>query len=815
MGSMWYSDVRQILLLLAILMFQNSSTAQTINPDDLVLRKISSNHLLHFSNKRGSFWVGESRGFSTHFLMGYMSYRESILVDWKWKADGEELSRQNDQKEMEYYPHLLKRKFSGYMETVFMPDEIDGMLIQLQYRKAENIGIELYFGSAVSAEFTGKSKRHIQINTDHAINKELSLYSNVELEIVGLEDNILRLEVKAAEHDWSLHQNSIRLSLGSGTTHKQASAVAALLLSNFESTVLAKKMRMASLVNSVSLQSDHDQLNKAFAWALLSFDALNMNEVKTELGKGIYAGYPWFTDYWGRDSFIAMRALTITGQWNLVRENLESFMKFQILRDTTPEFGKVPNRARPGDLIYNTADATPRMLIELERYFRYSGDSDFIENSFPNISAALAGTIKYRMDKNGFIVHEDADTWMDAKGPKGAYSPRGNRAIDIQALWIQALEASMRMAKAMPENQRLVIEGLVNPVIDRVKGNFGTYFVNADASEHEAILVDALSRDDQPSSKIRPNALFALDYVTPMRRIQALEQMTRTLGTDHGIMSLAPQDEWFHPFHKYEPVYEQDASYHNGIVWVWNTGEWLSRLIDAGKSDLAWQVSSKYLDLMTENLTLGTLPELTDAMPREPGTSDQYPAEQEFAHISRLDQMSLSNAANIDGNTIPPVSGTFSQAWSLSEFIRNIIEDYAGIRISGTSQMTLEPELPSALQRLSLDYAWRQLRMNISTERKGNELTTQVKLYGAEKLPEALQFNFRSKAAKSQVSITIDKEVTDLVFVVQNGKLSAWVNEKQVDDVASYSPILLNGDLGFWDNSTYNHKRTEYKSQLD
>ncbi len=218
-------------------------------------------------------------------------------------------------------------------------------------------------------------------------------------------------------------------------------------MTNNTRLIQEKKERLSKLIDSQHFETSDENLNKAFDWALCSFDALNMDEVRTHMGKGIYAGYPWFQDYWGRDSFIAMRALIITGQFDLAKENLESFLKYQILKDTTDNYGKVPNRVRPDQQIYNTADATPRFLIEVNRYVEYSGDKTFLTRVFKNIQAAILGTIKYRTDKYGFLTHGPADTWMDARGPKGPYSPRGNRADDIQALWMQALQSTVRMCK--------------------------------------------------------------------------------------------------------------------------------------------------------------------------------------------------------------------------------------------------------------------------------------------------------------------------------------------------------------------------------
>src|SRR5690606_3365688 len=107
-------------------------------------------------------------------------------------------------------------------------------------------------------------------------------------------------------------------------------------------------------------------------------------------------------------------------------------------------------------------------------------------------------------------------------------------------------------------------------------------------------------------------------------------------------------DPWFHPYHKTEPWYEQDASYHNGIVWLWNNGIWMEALVRHGLHEQAAEVMRNYADLMLENVTLGTLPELIDAMPRSGRFESDYPDSASFLGISRIDQMSLRNAAEVE-----------------------------------------------------------------------------------------------------------------------------------------------------------------------
>jgi glycogen debranching enzyme len=172
-------------------------------------------------------------------------------------------------------------------------------------------------------------------------------------------------------------------------------------------------------------------------------------------------------------------------------------------------------------------------------------------------------------------------------------------------------------------------------------------------------------------------------------------QATNRLGTPWGLMSLDPSDPKHLGYHKAEPLYEQDASYHNGIVWLWNTGIWVELLLRHDMVEQAWEVTRNYVDIMLDNITLGTLPELIDSKPREGVFTTTYPDSAHFQGISRLDQMSLRNESGVPAD-IPALSGTWSQAWSLSEFMRNIAEDYIGLRYESQSGFVLLPKVPES-----------------------------------------------------------------------------------------------------------------------
>jgi len=741
-----------ILLILQLMSAQNTSN------DNFVIRpQKGANHLLHFSNKTGSFWVGESNKETRHFLMGLISHRETIFADYNLYLNNKKLQRDKIQ-DVSYYPWLLKRTYSGQVsEEVFMPDYLDGLAIR--YTKpasVKDVSFTLYgngFKEIIEIVTLVKSQA-LTIKTDKTLNSFVSVVVNGDIASAVIINGDLLIRFQNSSKKGSVLSKSL-FAIGVASDSISSKQIAIDISENLDTFISNKKKRISELVDRVSFQSTDGNIDNALRWALVSFDNLNMNETRTELGKGIYAGYPWFQDYWGRDSFIALRALTTTGQFNLAKENLLSFLRYQVQDEEDTNYGKIPNRVRPDESIYNTADATPRFIIEAWNYYAFSGDLDFVDEVLPFIKHAVLGTLKYRTDKDGFIVHSGADTWMDAVGPKGPYSPRGDKANDIQALWIMALDGAAKMADLNPEYVDLAKLSAGNR--DRVKNEFKKTFLSRNL--FRSIVYDAIYENADHADQIRVNQLFTLPVISEYKiKAQVIEQVTKKLGTPYGPLSLSTDDPWFHPYHKMEPFYEQDAAYHNGIIWVWNTGDYVGSLLRYADVDMGFEIVQNYSDRVLSDISLGTLPELYDAFPRNSGWSKSYPNRDEFKNISRFDQMTLMSESGLNVEMYPPGSGTFSQAWSLSEYIRMLVEHLPGIRFE-QNLWNIRPVLPKDLESYSLKTHLFKSEIIIDVSNSDN----------------ILKIDNKGEAFELQVAVPRTDDA--MKFTVPKGKSTIVVNE--------------------------------------
>lgn len=805
------SCCRVLCCFLVFMAFANQPLLSQRLPD-LSLQIDSGNRLFHYSNKRGSFFVGETHAWSSHGLMGFISHRESIFTDYNWLSPNDENPLfQRSESSVEVNPAFTKRNYSTGEETIFVPDQVDGVHIQTRMRDLDSLLFELFISKATAISRPEDHPETILVTLNNELNRFLAISTNTIIGEASLQDSRLTLALNLPTSEWEGRLRTYSLSIGAGRTREEAFKAAGLILGNHESLLFAKKARLERLLKSTRTRVQNPLMDKALAWARLSFDALNMNEIKTELGKGIYAGYPWFQDYWGRDSFIAMRALTTTGQFETVKATISSFLKFQNQDADSPDFGKIPNRARPGDVIYNTADATARLLIEIDRYVQYSRDSAFAKQVWSNVEKAIKGTWQHRSDSLGFLLHEDADTWMDAKGPKGAYSPRGNRANDIQALWIASQNAILHLAPFAGDSVEVGFTDSLKVSVEKGRTHFRSYFINPEAEG--AVVFDALKPSGEPRTEIRPNQLFTHSLLDMETKTRVLAQVTNSLSTPFGLLSLNAEDSTFHPFHKFEPVYEQDAAYHNGVVWLWNSGSWLSMLYNAGFHSMANRVLTNYSDLILSGKSLGTLPELADAFPRNK-ESVQFPDETEMKNISRFDQLNLESRQ--PGLAF---SGAFSQAWSLSEFIRVIREYGIGVRVRLEGQTVLAPSFSplysGAAATFDLGDWW--VDVSFSDEIKPKEITWLFTAKEVIKIPREIFVKHPSQA--KMTSILIDKSSSKLILRWDGSQPELSLNQKavNVEWKPAFSEFLFTDfpPMNFTRFGFFDHSNKDYTSQTN
>jgi predicted glycogen debranching enzyme len=360
-------------------------------------------------------------------------------------------------------------------------------------------------------------------------------------------------------------------------------------------------------------------------------------------GEGLHtviAGYPWFSD-WGRDTMIALPGLCLaTRRFDEAKGILRAFAR-------SASQGMIPNRFPDSgeEPEYNTVDATLWLFVAAWRYLQKTADTAFVVGE---LLPALEEVLAWHRRGTRHGIHEDADgllaagepgwqlTWMDAKVGDQVITPRAGKPVEIQALWANAqwilarlLELAGRAAEAAELDRRALA----------VRSRFADLFWN----ESAGCLYDVIDGGDKDAS-LRPNQLIALALPFPLldddRAARVLAVIEEKLLTPFGLRTLSPDDPRYRPVCTGGP-WERDSAYHQGTVWPWLLGSYLSVLVRLRADEGRRQGRERLAGLRTHlgEAGIGSISEIFDAEP---------------PHTPR---------------------GCIAQAWSVAEVLRAAVED--------------------------------------------------------------------------------------------------------------------------------------------
>jgi len=336
------------------------------------------------------------------------------------------------------------------------------------------------------------------------------------------------------------------------------------------------------------------------------------DEVRT-----VIAGYHWFTD-WGRDTMISLEGLTLsTGRHLEAGYILRTFAHY--IRD-----GLIPNMFPEGNSagLYHTADATMWFFHAMDRYLEVTNDRQTLRLILPKLRDIVDHHVRgthygIGVDARDGLLRQGAEgyqlTWMDAKVDGWVVTPRRGKAVEINALWYNAL----RLLSTWLEEESAANEARgVRSLADRVQDSFNKRFWN-EATGHLFDVVDGEDGKDDPAC--RPNQVLAISPRHPVLDPARWEPVLRTvhdrLLTPVGLRSLAND----HPDYKakyYGDLRTRDAAYHQGTVWSWLIGPFIDAWLKVHPEDRAG--ARRLLTGFFEHLgeaCIGSVSEIFDAEP--------------------------------------------------------------------------------------------------------------------------------------------------------------------------------------------------------
>ncbi|MDD5542438.1 MAG: amylo-alpha-1,6-glucosidase [Acidobacteriia bacterium] len=372
---------------------------------------------------------------------------------------------------------------------------------------------------------------------------------------------------------------------------------------------------------------------------------------RAEDRRSILAGYPWFTD-WGRDTMISIPGLLlVTNHYAAAREVVLTFVK-------SMQKGLVPNRFidRPeSDHVadYNTVDATLWLFQLVYSLAQRSGDLNFVKQ---NLYEPLLESFEWHRKGTLFDIHMDDDalitagnsnlqlTWMDAKAGDRVITPRHGKAVEICALWYNAIQVLGFLARKFRDKVR---QEELAALESRAKESFRRVFWNP-ANQHLNDVVNSEGID----ASLRPNQLLAVSLAfSPLSKDQkkaVVNAVTKALVTPYGLRTLAPDDPHYCGTYQGNSA-ERAAAYHQGTVWPWLLGPYATAYLNAHTRTAK---NKRYVRGLLQPLLnyllnegVGQIPEVFDGDAAKTSSKD----------------------------AAPPGKGCIAQAWSVAEIHRVLV----------------------------------------------------------------------------------------------------------------------------------------------
>jgi len=344
-------------------------------------------------------------------------------------------------------------------------------------------------------------------------------------------------------------------------------------------------------------------------------DATRARAVGDEV-RTVIAGYHWFTD-WGRDTMISLEGLTLsTGRYAEAGWILRTFAHY--IRD-----GLIPNLFPEGQTagLYHTADATLWFFHAIDRYTTVSKDRSVLRMALPKLIDIFEWHVRgtgfgIGVDPKDGLLKQGADgfalTWMDAKMDNWVVTPRRGKAVEINALWYNALKL---LEGWLSEENEPEQAARVGSYAQKARESFNVRFW----SEPLQHLLDVIDGPDGDDPACRPNQLFSISLKHPVldesRWAPVVEVARAKLLTPVGLRSLSPDHKDYKP--KYDgDLRVRDGAYHQGTVWAWLIGPFIDAWLKVHPGD--FEAAGKFLDGFERHLTdacIGSISEIFDAEP--------------------------------------------------------------------------------------------------------------------------------------------------------------------------------------------------------
>ena len=339
------------------------------------------------------------------------------------------------------------------------------------------------------------------------------------------------------------------LVIAVGKQKKKAMIDADFVANNIDSIKKESSIRV-EMSDSIA---NHD-IEMAYLCCQHSLDSLvcSVNHLQ-----GIYAGLPWFFQFWSRDELISLKALMQMNRMGLAKEILLKHM------NAITENGRLLNKFPPSSKEKEkkeNADAIGWLFTRALDYVNLLQSRGRLDNEEKILLYELKARVSsciYRLNetsmKSGLVVNKTGETWMDSvcKDDK-----RAGARIEMQALMLNMHRLREKIASLLGDRtwEKISITDQEKMVKTVRKSFWNEFYLKDGANDHT----------------VRPNVFLAYYIYPKLLSISEWETcfdvLLKYLWLDWGGLSSIDKN---HPPFLAEHSGEDSRSYHRGDSWYW------------------------------------------------------------------------------------------------------------------------------------------------------------------------------------------------------------------------------------------------------
>ena len=257
--------------------------------------------------------------------------------------------------------------------------------------------------------------------------------------------------------------------------------------------------------------------------------------------KEIYAGFPYFNEFWLRDALLILPSYLSIGNYQFYRDIITKLIN---AIDQNGLANTINGSLYPKDVI-------GLLIIDIYEYYKYTADKSVLDLFHEKIEVVMNLINKWY--ENGFIHDKGRETWMDSLDRE--YS------VEIQAIWINALECIHKMYKG----------DSVYRIAKTLRENLNTMF-------NGSYLRDQRDADINSANQIFAAYFHAVDK----EKITAIiKNVENNMLTENGILSVSKNDNSF-----------DFNSYQRGSIWPMLTELFAAVCFENDREDLGRKVLS-------------------------------------------------------------------------------------------------------------------------------------------------------------------------------------------------------------------------------